>query len=288
MRRILVFQLCIFVFALAGCGTTGFSSPVTGEATPWTHLNFRNNPADFQFAVMGDRTGGCRLGIFAKACDRLNLLQPEFVICVGDLIEGATADKNVLKTQRDEFDGIVGKLEMPFFYVVGNHDIGNPVMAETWRSRYGREYYYFIYRNVLFLCLCTEDDRPGNISDVQVEYFKNAIQANKDVRWTFLFMHQPLYQAPGGPWQAIEAALGDRPFTVFAGHLHTHAIMKRGNGTYIRMATTGAGSPLQGPMTGTFDHVIWVTMAPEGPRIANIMLNGIFGEDVVAEAALAK
>ncbi len=284
MRRIPILSLCIFVFALAGCQTTGFYSPVSGEATPWTNLNFRNNPADFQFAVMADRTGGCRPGVFEKACDKLNLLQPEFVMCVGDLIEGGTTDRNVLKMQQDEFDGIVGKLEMPFFHVAGNHDIGNPVMAETWRDRYGREYYYFIYKNVLFLCLCTEDERPGNISDAQVEYFEKALDAHKDVRWTFLFMHEPLYQTPGEPWQAIEAALGDRPFTVFAGHMHTHAIMKKGNGTYIRMATTGAGSPLQGPAAGTFDHIVWVAMTPQEPRIANMMLDGILGEDVIAEA----
>ena len=27
-------------------------------ATPWTHLNYQNNPDDFQFAIVPDRTGG--------------------------------------------------------------------------------------------------------------------------------------------------------------------------------------------------------------------------------------
>ena len=28
------------------------------EAKPWTNKEFQNNPADFQFVIIGDRTGG--------------------------------------------------------------------------------------------------------------------------------------------------------------------------------------------------------------------------------------
>lgn len=40
-------------------------------------------------------------------------------------ISGYTEDIDVLNSQWDEFDGVVGNLEMPFFYVPGNHDISN-------------------------------------------------------------------------------------------------------------------------------------------------------------------
>ena len=30
-----------------------------------------------------------------------------------------------------------------------------------------------------------------NISDAQVAYFKDVLEANPDVRWTFCFMHAP-------------------------------------------------------------------------------------------------
>jgi hypothetical protein len=30
----------------------------------------------------------------------------------------------------------------------------------------------------------------------------------------------------------------------------------------------------------TFDHIVWITMTSEGPRIANLMLDGIHSEDV--------
>jgi len=92
--------------------------------------------------------------------DQLNLLQPEFVINVGDLVEGYAKDKATAAAQWDETDGIIKKLEMPFFHVVGNHDMGNDVMKQVWLERRGATYYYFTYDGVLFLVLNSED--PSN------------------------------------------------------------------------------------------------------------------------------
>ncbi len=116
-----------------------------------------DQPGNFQFVIVGDRTGGHRPGVFRHAVDRINLLQPEFVVGVGDLIEGYKDDTAALKQEWDEFDRIIGRLDMPFFYTVGNHDIGNEPSRDLWHQRYGRDYYYFIYRDVLFLSLNTED-----------------------------------------------------------------------------------------------------------------------------------
>ena len=55
-------------------------------------------------------------------------------------------------------------------YVPGNHDISNQVMAADWDRRFGSSYYHFVYRDVLFLCLNTEDQKPSNISEKQIEY----------------------------------------------------------------------------------------------------------------------
>ena len=59
---------------------------------PWTHLNINDKPGQFQFVVVTDRTGGHRPGIFEKGVEKVNLLQPEFVMSVGDMIEGYTTD----------------------------------------------------------------------------------------------------------------------------------------------------------------------------------------------------
>src|SRR4051794_11564104 len=63
------------------------------KLNPVTHLRLNNDPAEFQFAVVSDRTGGHRARVFSRAVDQLNLMQPEFVVSVGDLIEGYTENR---------------------------------------------------------------------------------------------------------------------------------------------------------------------------------------------------
>ena len=59
---------------------------------------------------------------------------------------------------------------MPFFYVPGNHDVTNPEMEKIWEEKFGRRYYHFVYNDVLFLIL-NSDDPPGTsgLSEAQVE-----------------------------------------------------------------------------------------------------------------------
>ena len=74
-------------------------------AKPWTSKEFKNNPEEFQFVVIGDRTGGANLlETFKLAMGQINLLQPEFVINVGDVIEGYSEDKAELNAEWDEID----------------------------------------------------------------------------------------------------------------------------------------------------------------------------------------
>ncbi|GAH98662.1 unnamed protein product, partial [marine sediment metagenome] len=57
------------------------------------------------------------------------------------------------------------RLEMPFFYVPGNHDLrevkGSRILKKKWHERLGRTYYHFKYNDVLFLCVSTEDFDPN-------------------------------------------------------------------------------------------------------------------------------
>src|SRR4051812_33675583 len=69
--------------------TASVASPelkvATEEKNPWTNLKINNDPEQFQFVVVTDRTGGHRDKIFSRAVHQINLLQPEFVMSVGDL-----------------------------------------------------------------------------------------------------------------------------------------------------------------------------------------------------------
>ena len=259
----------------------GFEISVEAGPNPWTNLDFNNNPDNFQFAIVTDRTGGARPGVFEDGVRKTNLLQPEFVMSVGDLIQGGTEDRTQLEAEWKEFNGMIGAFEMPFFYVAGNHDITNAVMSDLWKEKFGRSYYHFKYKDVLFLCLCSEDPPRANISDEQAAYVKKALEENPDVRWTLAFIHQPLWRNAEGPWQKIAPLLEGRKHTVFAGHVHDYAKTVRGDGSrYYTLGTMGGSSQLRGDEFGEFDHVTWVTMTDQGPRITILKLDGIRDEDV--------
>jgi hypothetical protein len=287
MRSLRMLLIATMTTALSGCVCIdpNLDIEVSHRANPWTHLDLYNEWGNFQFAIVPDRTGGHRPGVFGDAMEKLNLLKPEFVMSVGDMIEGKTEDSTLLDSQRKELDSLVGRLDMPFFYVPGNHDISNELMARRWRRQFGRSYYHFIYRKVLFLCLSTEDPPKRNISANQADYFRKVLKANQDVRWTLVFMHQPVWKDPASEnWLKLESLLADRPHTVFAGHLHRYSKSTRHGSHYYLLATAGGhgagenGSPA-GLSQCQFDHVVWVTMSDEGPVVANLLLDGILDDD---------
>ena len=305
-----------------GSGNTAFSydQAALSGAKPWTSKDFRNNPDNFQFAIIGDRTGGANVqGTFAMAMDQINLLQPEFVINVGDIIEGYTDDKGELNEMWEEAESMTVKLQMPFFYTIGNHDVSSPTQKEVWLARHGADYYYFIYRDVLFMILNSEDgsrpepppemkesiktynrlqtedpekakemlaefmkdeaviaglSKPVEFPDKQMAWIKETLADNADVRWTFLFMHEPCWENPSESFKAIQQLLRNRDHTFFAGHLHYYDYDKIDGHEHITMGPAGASFHHEGP--GNVDHIMWVTMTEGGPQIGNIALKGLF------------
>jgi 3',5'-cyclic AMP phosphodiesterase CpdA len=298
----------------------------------YTHLNFKNDPDEFQFAIITDNAGGARPGVFARAVEMVNLLQPEFVVNAGDLIEGYSDDQEQIRAWWQEIDEELEPLEMPFFFLPGNHDHYSEASIKAWGERFGdhRGYYHFVYKDVLFLMVNTEDppktvadlqrDNPElfkkiavnypameelqkkehqtaedgrkllelaepieewlgeiNISNDQVAYFKEVLEANPDVRWTFCFTHSPPHYSPivekdPGNFAKIEALLEDRPYTVFSAHTHTYDYDQRDGHDFVTTATSGA---INMPRPGAMDHIVWVTMTDQGPKIVNLLMNGI-------------
>ena len=290
----------------------GFELPAVTGPAPWTATAPLRDEADFDFVVVTDRTGEHRDDVFEELMPpKVNLVRPEFVVSVGDLIEGYTEDRAQLAREWDAIDTAAKKLAMPFFYVPGNHDMSNAVMADVWKERYGASYYHFVYRDVLFLALNSElfqlvhDPKaqlPGPWKQAeQLAYVERVLRENAGVRWTFVFIHQPLWDVPKQPlpgqltapqvnpdWLRVERLLGERPYTVFAGHYHRYTEHVRNNRQFITLATTGGGSELRGTEFGEFDQIARVSMTGDGPVIANLRLDGILPSDVVTAAQRAR
>jgi len=293
--------------------TSLFAHDITGEAKPWTNETFDDEQDKFTFALFSDLTGGEREGVFNVAVAQLNLLRPELIVNVGDLIEGGTTDEARLAGEWGSFDERADNARAPVFYTGGNHDLTNPEMWRVFEERYGRRYYHFIYKNVLFLVLDTEDNPPdfqreiaqiraeaievieregwgalhttaygrllerksGRIGPEQAAYFRGIIAQNPQVRWTFVLMHKPAWERPDEEnFSTVEAALAGRPYTVFHGHVHSYQYQQRHGRDYIRLATTGGVQDADKDMA--IDHVTLVTVSDTGVDIANLRLSGIF------------
>jgi len=312
-RSILSCLLPALLFLL-GCATAPgpvFEHGVASETTPWTHESFDVEGDRFMFAIFSDLYGGEREGVFAVAVEQLQMLRPELILNVGDLIDGGTEDRDRLTREWDEFDAKVAGMQAPVFYIGGNHDLTNPVMREFWEDRYGARYYHFVYKDVLFLMMDSEDFEEQRMQEVyeararalqvfqsepekytdteyfkmperqtgairveQANYFRQVISDNPDVRWTFLLMHKPVWRNDDAvEFQSIESALSDRPYTVINGHYHSYSLTDRNGRDYIHLGTTSGSQNPKDQMA--FDHVTLVTMTSEGPSLVNLRLEGI-------------
>ena len=258
---------------------------INSENKPWTYEHVNDHKNKFNFVVVTDRTGGERKGIWQKGIDKINLMQPAFVVSVGDLINGYTKDLEKINNEWEEFNSLVKKLEMPFFYVAGNHDYTNEVMENEWFKRFGSDYYHFLYKNVLFICLNSEHGytalKNPDLGEEQVKFVEKILKKNTNVDWTIIFMHQPLWLRESGKnWLKVENLIKGRDHSVFTGHHHKYKLHQRNKNDYFVLATMGGGSELRGIEYGEFDHFMFITMTERGPYFSNLMLDGIEDKNI--------
>ncbi len=308
--------ICLFFVACTPNRPPVFTHGLpTQGPVPWLSEKFDNADGKFTFAIVTDLNGGERDGIFDIAIEQINLVRPELIVTVGDLVDGESSNPDSIAMEYEHFDARARKATAPLFHVGGNHDLTDAVMRKVWKERYGAHYYYFIYKNVLFLVLDTEDhsdkrreeidqarkaaikvmDGPepekakemdyykmpervtGNIGAEQTTYFKEVIARHPEVSWTVLFMHKPIWKREGeGSLEGIERALSGKAYTVFNGHFHSYSHTTKNEKDYIIMGTTGGHQNEKD--LNSFDHFTLVTMTKDGPSIANLRLDGILNK----------
>ncbi len=305
-------------FPGAAFAQSAASETANGMLAPWSGAT-EIGPKPLTFTVVGDNTALARPGVFDQTMTQVSWLQPDFVMSIGDVIEGYAEDAETVARRWMEAEQSIAKLGCPFLVCGGNHDLSNPVYAEAWTQRFGRPWRSFEYKNALFLILCTEDpvipltskasatfnamvdlvatdfDRAQqelgaflalpeivasrdltnqvNISDEQVGWAVDTLAQNRDAQWTFVFLHKPAWKSEDRQFMKIQAALGDRPHTVFGGHTHyaTHEVIAGRD--YVNLGTSGGIRTRPGP--GNLDHVINVTLTTKGPVYANLRLTGL-------------
>jgi len=263
--------------------------------TPDHYPSLHRYGQSFRFVVLADNRPGPMTVEQPEAYKRnireINLLQPDFVIIVGDLIRGYTSDRRLIEAQWEEFDHVTGQFQMPYFQVVGNHDVWDEQSEQIYQQRYGKLFYSFSYKNAHFIMLNSEDqDSVNNIVGDQLEWLKKELETHQD-KVIFVFLHKPLWAYRFSNWNAEVHPLLARygVHTVFAGHWHLYRDLGERDGVrYI--VTGGGGAPLDpgGFLKGGFFHFLHVTVQDTSVTIAVVKQGQIYPADVITQELIEK
>ncbi len=249
----------------------------------------------FKFVVFGDNrpfnNQDTQPPIFKQIVQDVEWIHPDFVVDVGDLIYGYGADARRTYQEYKDFLNVVKIFDMPFYTVVGNHEVAGAQGQKYYRLLLNRPLYYsFNYKASHFVVLDTNVNFPnGKFTQAQYEWFAKDLRTATSAENIFVFMHKPLYEY----WDHSKTAWSDKIMArkvktllddfnskyhniriVFQGHEHLYWKAKFDGITYV--ITGGAGAPLDGePQNGGFYHFVLVTV--NGTHVkTNVFLPGYF------------
>src|SRR3989440_13085015 len=107
---------------------------LSGVAITYSAIQPKN---DFRFSILGDRTGGAQPEIYGRIWREIDLMHPDFVINVGDTIEGGQ-DKLVQGEWRDLRPVWQRYSHFPLYFTPGNHDIWSDRSLELYKKETAR------------------------------------------------------------------------------------------------------------------------------------------------------
>ncbi len=199
-----------------------------------------------------------------------NLIQPDFVQFAGDNVQHATTEQFQL------FNGLCRELTVPWYPLVGDHDVHHDPQASAYQSHVGELYGAFSRNGFRFIRLDTMEFKPQGMSPQQLLWFQfqvdSAVAAGERI---VIFQHHYPYQIledfTGSGMDKWREIVSTRPIAaIFAGHTHYGQIAN--DGRNVTVATRSIGDPEGGPAGYSIIHlhndelaVIYRSVADTGP-----------------------
>jgi len=197
---------------------------------------------NFRFSILGDRTGRADQAVYAQTWAEIDRLRPDFVINVGDTIQG-TDDQTAEEEWKEILAFRAPYKKYPFYVVAGNHDIWSDFSEKLFMWMTGRpSTYSFDHQNAHFTVL--DNSRGAELSADQLRFLEADLKENATLDPKFVFFHQPSWIAP--------VKLKNRSFElhrlareygvdyVISGHGHHYIRMELEGVVYIEVGSSGA------------------------------------------------
>ena len=205
-------------------------------------------PANFEFTILGDRTGEAVSGVYESVWREMAAEHPVFVVSVGDTIQGL--ENSSAEAEWQEARRILQPYSrIPLYLTPGNHDIWSPLSEQLFR-KYARHepHYSFDYRQVHFTVL--DNSRSEQLSSEEMQFLEADLQAHSAQPVKFVLSHRPSW--------LITAAIGLTQFQlhqvakkygvqyIVAGHVHEMLHIDLDGITYISTPSSGGHLRLSG------------------------------------------
>ncbi|MDH4212008.1 MAG: metallophosphoesterase [candidate division WOR-3 bacterium] len=242
----------------------------------------------FRFAVVGDRTGTPQDPVFEEIIEEIALLDPDFVMCVGDIAEVDVGDSAAVDAEFNHMLDIVGKLPCKFYWCAGNNDIAQESDRIRYEAKTGfKRYYSFNYENSHFVVLDNTMlyfAQTQEMDEEQLDWLQKDLEKHKQMDNKFVFYHIPtyIYALRGGEsdtlMQIFEKYGVD---VVFTGHHHEYSYLNHNNVEYIDVGSSGGGISTNDAARGHFYQYLTITVRGDKRSIALFKKESAMPRDVV-------